>query len=101
MRAADNVEVKHRGERDMKYTYRPAGVCSTALQFEIVDGAVRNVGFLGGCDGNSKGLAVLVEGMPVDEVIRKLSGIGCEAKPTSCPDQLAAALREARGKPGS
>ena len=76
--------------------YKTSGVCSRAIKFEVEDGLVKNVKFLGGCSGNTQGVAALVEGMPVDEVISRLEGIRCGAKPTSCPDQLACALREWR-----
>ena len=76
--------------------YTTSGVCSRAIKFEVEDGLVRNVKFLGGCSGNTQGVAALAEGMPVDEVIARLEGIRCGAKPTSCPDQLARALREWR-----
>lgn len=76
--------------------YKTSGVCSRAIKFEVEDGLVRNVKFLGGCSGNTQGVAALAEGMPVDEVISRLEGIRCGAKPTSCPDQLACALKEWR-----
>lgn len=76
----------------MKYEFRPRGVCSQKITFEIEDGIVKNVAFSGGCHGNLQGIAKLVEGMPKDEVIKRLSGIRCGFKPTSCPDQLAQAL---------
>ena len=73
---------------------RPKGVCSQKITFDIEDGKVKNVKFLGGCNGNLQGIASLVEGMPVEEVIKKLEGIKCGYKDTSCPDQLAKALEE-------
>ena len=76
--------------------YKTSGVCSRAIKFEVEEGLVRNVKFLGGCSGNTQGVAALAEGMPVDEVISRLEGIRCGAKPTSCPDQLACALKEWR-----
>ena len=76
--------------------YKTSGVCSRAIKFDVEDGLVKNVKFLGGCSGNTQGVAALVEGMPVDEVISRLEGIRCGAKPTSCPDQLACALKEWR-----
>jgi uncharacterized protein TIGR03905 len=75
-------------------TYKTKGVCSRAIDFDIQDGKVRNVHFDGGCNGNTHGVAVLVEGMDVDEAIQKLSGINCNGRGTSCPDQLAKALKE-------
>lgn len=74
--------------------YRPKGVCSQKITFDVEDGKVKNVKFLGGCNGNLQGIASLVEGMPVEEVIKKLEGIKCGYKDTSCPDQLAKALEE-------
>ena len=72
--------------------YRPKGVCSQKITFDVEDGKVKNVEFLGGCNGNLQGIASLVEGMPVEEVIERLEGIKCGYKDTSCPDQLAKAL---------
>lgn len=79
----------------MKYTYRTKGTCSRSITFDIEDGVVRNVQFEGGCNGNLKGIGAIVDGMKVDDVIDKLSGIRCGFKSTSCPDQLAQALMEA------
>ncbi len=78
----------------MKFTYKTKGVCSSSIEFEIDDGIVKSVKFTGGCNGNLQGIGSLVEGMEVDDVIKKLSGIKCGFKGTSCPDQLAEALRE-------
>ncbi len=78
----------------MKYTYKTSGTCSRSIDFEIVDGRVQNVKFMGGCNGNLKGIASLVEGLSVDEVIEKLQGITCGFKSTSCPDQLATAIKK-------
>ena len=78
------------------YTYKPNGVCSRQITFDIEDGKVRNVAYTGGCNGNLQGIARLVEGMEVDEAIRRLQGIRCGYKSTSCPDQLSKALTEAR-----
>ena len=75
--------------------YKTKGVCSQAIEFEITDGKVHDIHFVGGCDGNTKGLAKLAEGMEVQEGIKRLEGIRCGVKPTSCPDQLAHALKEA------
>lgn len=77
----------------MLYTYTPKRVCSQQIQFEIDNGIVKNVAFAGGCNGNLKGISALVEGLPWDEVVKKLSGITCGFKNTSCPDQLAAAIK--------
>ena len=79
----------------MKYTYRTKGTCSRSITFDIEDGVVRNVQFEGGCNGNLKGIGAIVDGMKVEDVIDKLSGIRCGFKSTSCPDQLAIALGEA------
>ena len=79
----------------MKYTYKTKGTCSQKITFDIEDGVVRNVEFLGGCSGNTQGLARLAEGRDAKELIEILSGIRCGFKPTSCPDQLAKALSEA------
>ena len=80
----------------MQYTYKTKGTCSQMINFEVIDGKVTNVQFLGGCNGNLKGIAALVEGMPVDEVISRVEGIQCGMKATSCPYQLAKALKEAK-----
>lgn len=77
-------------------TYRPTGVCSRTIDFEIEENRVKNVRFAGGCSGNSQGVSKLVEGMLVEEVISRLLGIRCGFKGTSCPDQLAKALIEWR-----
>ncbi|MBE5946830.1 MAG: TIGR03905 family TSCPD domain-containing protein [Lachnospiraceae bacterium] len=75
-------------------TYKTKGTCSQTIDFEVIDGKVRNVKFLGGCNGNLKGISSLVEGMPVEDVIERLEGIQCGFKDTSCPDQLAKALKQ-------
>lgn len=74
--------------------YKTQGTCSRSIQFEVIDGKVHNVSFEGGCAGNTQGVARLVEGMSVDEVISRTEGIKCGFKPTSCPDQLAKALKQ-------
>ena len=78
----------------MQHQYRTKGTCSQSISFEIEDGKLRNVQFFGGCNGNLKGICSLVEGMEVKEVINRLDGIRCGLKSTSCPDQLAQALKE-------
>lgn len=79
--------------------YKTKGVCSQNISFELTeDNKVKNVQFTGGCNGNLKGIASLVDGMDVDEVIKRVEGITCGFKSTSCPDQLAKALKEAVGK---
>lgn len=76
--------------------YKTKGVCSQAIEFEISDDKkVHNVKFIGGCSGNTQGVAKLVEGMDAEEVIKRLDGIHCGPRPTSCPDQLSRAIKEA------
>ena len=82
----------------MQFEYKTKGTCSQMIFFEIEDGKVHNVQFLGGCNGNLQGIGKLVEGMEVDEVIRRVDGIHCGSKSTSCPDQLATALKQAKEK---
>lgn len=79
----------------MKYSYRTMGTCSSRIDFELEDGILKNVQFTGGCNGNLKGIASLVEGMKAEDVIKKLAGTKCGFKQTSCPDQLANALKAA------
>ncbi len=78
----------------MHYEYKTRGTCASKILLDVEDGIVRSVRFIGGCNGNTQGVAKLVEGMPVDEVISRLEGIRCGMKQTSCPDQLAEALVE-------
>ena len=75
--------------------YKPTGVCSQNIEFDIEDNKVKNVHFIGGCNGNLQGIARLVEGMDVQDVIDRVEGIHCGFKATSCPDQLSIALEEA------
>lgn len=82
----------------MKFEYKTRGVCSQAMQFEIEDNVLKHLNVIGGCNGNLQGIASLVQGMDVDEVIRRLKGIRCGYKDTSCPDQLATALEIAKEK---
>ena len=79
----------------MRYTYLPRGVCSRWMDVDVEDGKIRSVEILGGCDGNLKGITKLVQGMDAQRAIDLLSGIRCGFKETSCPDQLAKALRQA------
>ena len=79
----------------MWYTYVPKGVCSRKIDFNIEDGVVEECRFTRGCNGNTQGVCPLVEGMPVEEVIRRLSGINCNGRGTSWPDQLSKALKAA------
>lgn len=82
----------------MQFEYKTQGTCSQRIFFDIEDGKVKNVQFLGGCNGNLKGIGSLVEGMNVDEVIARLEGTTCGLKTTSCPDQLAKALKAAKAQ---
>lgn len=82
----------------MQFEYKTKGTCSQRILFELDGDTLRNVQFIGGCNGNLKGIGVLVEGMNVDEVISRIDGIKCGMKSTSCPDQLAQALKEAKEK---
>ena len=77
--------------------YKTKGVCSQEITFDVQDNKLTNVQFVGGCAGNTQGVARLVEGMEVDEAIRRLDGIQCGPRPTSCPDQLARALNQCKG----
>jgi uncharacterized protein (TIGR03905 family) len=80
----------------MQYTYKTSGTCSREIAFDLENGKVKNVKFFGGCNGNLKGIASLVEGMDIEDVISRVEGITCGMKNTSCPDQLAKALKEAK-----
>ena len=74
--------------------YKTHGVCSQEINFDVQDNKLTNVRFIGGCSGNTQGLGRLIEGMDVDEAIKRLDGIHCGPRPTSCPDQLAQALKQ-------
>ena len=78
----------------MEIKYQPHGVCSRQIIIDVEDGIVDSVKFVGGCSGNTQGVAALAKGMKVNDVIDRLEGIRCNSKPTSCPDQLAKALKE-------
>lgn len=78
----------------MEFSYKTNGVCSRTIYFELEDDIVKNIRFEGGCNGNTKGIAALAEGMKREEVIKRLEGIRCGFKGTSCPDQLAKALKQ-------
>ena len=80
----------------MTYEYKTRGTCSQRILFDVEEGKVKNVQFIGGCNGNLKGIAALVDGMDVDAVIERVQGITCGMKKTSCPDQLAQALLAAK-----
>ena len=79
----------------MTITYRPKGVCSRLMRVEVENGIIRKVEVQGGCSGNLQGISRLLVGMPVQQAIERLEGVRCGLKPTSCPDQLAKALKEA------
>ena len=85
----------------MHFTYKTKGTCSQLINFDVEDGKIHNVEFLGGCNGNLKGIASLVEGQKIEDVIPRVEGIRCGMKPTSCPDQLAQALKEAQAQLGA
>lgn len=80
----------------MQYEYKTKGTCSQRILFEIEDNKLKNVRYIGGCNGNLKGISSLVEGMDIDDVIARLEGTKCGMKDTSCPDQLARALQKAK-----
>jgi len=80
----------------MHYEHTNKGTCSRSILFDIEEGKVKNVQYIGGCNGNLKGIGALVEGMDIDEVIARLEGTTCGMKSTSCPDQLAQALKEVK-----
>ena len=79
----------------MHYNYKTSGVCSQNISFDVEDGVVKNVKYVGGCNGNLQGIGRLVDGMKVEDVIAKLEVVKCGFRATSCPDQLAKALKEA------
>ena len=78
----------------MKITYRPKGVCSQLMDIEVEDGKIESVKITGGCSGNLQGMSSLLKGMDVDEAISRMDGIRCGIKATSCPDQIAQALKQ-------
>jgi uncharacterized protein (TIGR03905 family) len=77
------------------YKFKPSGVCSSEINFGLSDGKLHSVSFVNGCDGNLKALGILAEGMDADELVKKLKGLRCGRKNTSCADQLAAAVAHA------
>lgn len=79
----------------MTFKYKTKGVCASHIELELENGVIIDAKFIGGCNGNTQGISALVKGMPADEAIKRLEGIRCGFKPTSCPDQLAKALKEA------
>ena len=82
----------------MQYVYNTQGTCSKQIIIDITDNKIDNVLFIGGCNGNLKGIGKLVEGMTIDDVITKLEGTQCGFRTTSCPDQLATALKQIKEK---
>lgn len=76
--------------------YTPRGVCSRGMEIDVEDGVIQAVRVMGGCSGNLQGICSLLKGMTVDEAVARMEGIRCGMKPTSCPDQLAQALKSAR-----
>lgn len=80
----------------MHFVYKTRGTCSSKIIFDVEDGIIKEVRFIGGCSGNTQGIGALVKGMEVDEAISRLQGIKCGMKSTSCPDQLAQALIAAK-----
>lgn len=84
----------------MTYAYAPKGVCSSRIDLELEGDIIKSVHFTGGCDGNLQGISRLVQGMKAQEAIARLEGIHCGWKPTSCPDQLCHALRDALAREG-
>lgn len=82
----------------MIYQYEPIGVCSRKMNIEVEDEIIKNVEIIGGCAGNTMGVSVLVKGMNINEAIKRLRGIDCRGRGTSCPDQLAIALEKIKEK---
>lgn len=82
----------------MQYVYKTHGTCSQQIVIDYEGDIIQNVSFLGGCNGNLKGICALTKGMKIEDVIKKLEGITCGFKPTSCPDQFATALKEILNK---
>ncbi|MCR4944989.1 MAG: TIGR03905 family TSCPD domain-containing protein [Clostridium sp.] len=74
------------------YTYKTKGTCSREIHFDVEDNKIKEVNFLGGCDGNLQGISALIKGLDVNDAIERLEGIDCRGRGTSCPDQLAKAL---------
>ncbi len=79
----------------MTITYQPTGVCSKLYNIEVEDGIIKSLEVIGGCNGNLKAISSLIQGMPVEEAISRMEGIRCGMRPTSCPDQIAKALKQA------
>lgn len=81
--------------------YKTQGTCSSQIMFEAENNKLKNVRFIGGCNGNLQGMSRLVEGMDIDEVIQRIDGIHCGPRSTSCPDQLARALKKYKEECGN
>lgn len=79
----------------MKYQYKPKGVCSREFQIDVEDGVIQSIQIIGGCHGNLQGISSLLRGMKVEEAVARMEGIRCGMKATSCPDQIAQALKQA------
>ncbi len=77
-----------------KYSYNTKGVCSRKIDFTVDNGIIVDAAFTGGCSGNTQGVCALIKGMTVEEAIKRMDGIKCGPRPTSCPDQFAQALKE-------
>lgn len=82
----------------MTHTYKTHGTCAAAIEIEMNGTIIENVKFIGGCKGNTQGISALVKGMDAHDVISRIEGIRCGFKPTSCPDQLAKALKQILGE---
>lgn len=82
----------------MQYIYEPQGVCSRQMIFEIEGDIIKSIKIVGGCAGNTLGISKLIEGLTIDEIIKKLKGVPCGYRGTSCPDQIARALEEYKKK---
>ena len=88
---SDNIEIKNIDGIDV-VQFQPRGVCCKMMNFKIKDDILIETDFMGGCNGNLKGIGVLVKGMNINEIIQKLQGLPCGVRPTSCPDQLTKGL---------
>ena len=82
----------------MHYTYKTGGTCSTMIDFDIIDGKLHNIVFTNGCNGNLKGISRLLKGMKAEDAIARMEGTTCGPRPTSCPDQLAKALKQLKAE---
>ena len=78
----------------MEFRYKPEGVCSQEIRINVENDIIQEIKFIGGCPGNTLGVAYLLKGMNIDEAIKRLKGIDCRGRGTSCPDQLARALEK-------